>query len=57
MGPQEKLTPRTEEYVKAYIPFNKTEDFHVFCNIDNFGDQGNVENCSLGGPDVPLPGM
>ncbi len=57
MGPQENLTPRTKEYVKAYNPFNKTEHFHVFCIIDNFEDQGNVEYCSLGGPYVPLPGM
>lgn len=57
MGPQEKLPPRTDQYVKAYSPFNKTEHYHVFCLITNYDDQGNVEYCSIGSADDPLPGM
>ena len=58
MGPQEKSTPRTNEYVKAYNPFNNTDDFHVFCLITNYNDQGNVEDCSVfSNVDDPLPGM
>lgn len=57
MGPQEKLPPRTDKYVKAYSPFNKTEHYHVFCLITNYDDQGNVEYCSIGSADDPLPGM
>ncbi|CAB4393545.1 unnamed protein product [Rhizophagus irregularis] len=57
MGPQEKLPPRTDKYVKAYSPFNKTEHYHVFCLITNYDDQGNVEYCSIGSADDPLPDL
>ncbi|CAI2166187.1 2314_t:CDS:2 [Funneliformis geosporum] len=56
MGPQDGKTPWTEEYVKIYNPFNKIENFHYYCDINNPGDQGNVEYCSLGG-DLPLPDL
>ncbi|RIA88257.1 Glycoside Hydrolase Family 13 protein [Glomus cerebriforme] len=57
MGPQPNLTPRTDEYVKAYNPFNTIDDYHFYCPITNYNDQGNVEYCSLGAPDVPLPDL
>ncbi|CAG8443564.1 12762_t:CDS:2 [Funneliformis caledonium] len=56
MGPQDGKNPRTEEYVKIYNPFNKIEDYHFYCDINNPGDQGNVEYCSLGG-NLPLPDL
>ncbi len=37
MGPQEGKQPRTDDYVKIYNPFNKTDNYHVYCPITNFG--------------------
>ncbi|KAG9284763.1 hypothetical protein G9A89_000912 [Geosiphon pyriformis] len=54
MGPQSGQTPRTDSYVRKYIPFNRTSDYHVFCDIRNYDDQNEVEYCSIGG-DLPLP--
>ncbi|CAJ0832013.1 11489_t:CDS:2 [Entrophospora sp. SA101] len=57
MGPQDGKKPGTEDYVKIYNPFNKTEDYHFYCPITNYKDPGNVEYCSVGGDDLPLPDL
>ncbi|CAG8627167.1 14362_t:CDS:2, partial [Ambispora leptoticha] len=57
MGPQRNKTPRTDEYVKSYTPFNDTSNYHYYCNINNWNDQHEVEYCSIGGADLPLPDL
>ena len=57
LGPQQGLAPGTEQYISVYNPFNKTQNYHYFCVITDYNNQGNVEYCSVGGFDLPLPGM
>lgn len=46
-GPEQKVD------FSQYVPFNDPKYFHSFCNIMNYGNQTEVENCWLAGlPDL-----
>lgn len=38
----------------SYGPFNSTAQYHPFCWVDDYNNQTNVEQCSLGNTDVTL---
>jgi len=39
---------------QSYGPFNSTGSYHPFCWVDDYNNQTNVEQCSLGNTDVTL---
>lgn len=41
----------------VFNPFNKQEYFHPYCEITNYDDQSNVEDCWLGDTIVSLPDL
>ena len=46
------VAPIGDDFSQIY-PFNRQEHYHNDCNIDNWGDQWQVENCRLAGlPDL-----
>ncbi|PWA01124.1 hypothetical protein BB558_002796 [Smittium angustum] len=40
-----------------YYPFNKTEDYHNFCLINDYTNATEVQQCCLGGADSWLPDL
>lgn len=43
----------TVDYSK-FNPFNSQDDYHSYCEITNYDDQDNVEDCWLGDSNVEL---
>ncbi|ERS97854.1 hypothetical protein HMPREF1624_06025 [Sporothrix schenckii ATCC 58251] len=41
----------------VFTPFNSASYFHAYCEISNYNDQANVEDCWLGDTTVSLPDL
>ncbi|KAF0471852.1 alpha-amylase [Gigaspora margarita] len=57
MGPQQGKEPGTTDYIKIYNRFDDINDYHKYCDSCNCDDQQNIEYCSIGGHDLPLPDL
>ncbi|CAG8588960.1 21377_t:CDS:10, partial [Gigaspora rosea] len=55
MGPQQGKEPGTADYVKIYNRIDAINDYHKYCDACYCDDRQNIEYCSIGGHDLPLP--
>ncbi|CAG8931674.1 unnamed protein product [Penicillium salamii] len=47
----------TDINYSEFNPFNDKKYFHSYCKVDDYNDQGNVQNCWLGDNTVSLPDL